>query len=182
MKKTLIPLALATLMSSSLMAQVQMPGQTCDVARRASVVSSANVTIKTKAAPFQLSINVQCDAGGHANGNLSINGLIVNGNGGVTMNATTFVRLAADSDAMPTAILTGTCALTSPKTGQSNDCQYWIKLTEITGITNSLVGPQKLGVVGFKITKTAGGILAFSAGQVDPQTGSLTVSSRSLSY
>jgi hypothetical protein len=182
MKTILTIPASAILMSWSLMAQTPMPGQTCDAPRGASTASSANVTVKTKANPFQISVNVHCDASGHPNGNLSIDGLIVNGAVGVTMNATTFVRLAANSGNMPTAILTGACALTTPKTGQSNDCQYWISLTQITGATNAIAGPQKLGVVAYKITNALGRILAHGAGQVDPQSGSITVTSRELSY
>jgi DNA-binding MarR family transcriptional regulator len=49
------------------------------------------------------------------------------------MNATTCVRLTADSSPLTTAVLTGTCALTSPKTGQSDDCRYRIMITQING-------------------------------------------------
>lgn len=182
MKTTLTISALAILTSLSLTAQIPMAGQTCDPARAASVVSSANVDIKTQTTPFQISVNVRCDAAGQPQGNLSLNGLIVNGNGGVSMNATTFVRLTADSSALPTAILTGACALTSPKTGQSDDCRYWIMITQINGAASASAGPQQLGVVAFNISKTHGGKLAFNAGQVDPPSGNITVSSRSLKY
>jgi hypothetical protein len=171
-------LAALTLAALALSAQPlpTLNGQTCGPVGTASVTATGTFDLQSKAktAPYQVSVDVHCDAAGHPQGTLEISGLELNGSADGVMTATTFARLTSIAGAATTAHLSGRCSLAGPHAAATNDCRYWIMLSQIQGRPPN---PPDVGIVAFSIALGKGAPLVSGIGRLRTESGKITIAS-----